>query len=248
VLATYLVILPAVGLLSMPMSWLLLEHYKLWLVPLLQPLRLLLFITFAVQFLAAAAGALAFQQSRRLEAAAWFALAFLPQLQPAFLDPYTVRRSTVDLALAAASAVTPAAIPVAYFAIPVLGGISNYHDLHTPELAGLSAWARSSTPPNSVFAFPDAGRSLDPGIFRAESLRAVYVDWKSGGQANYLRDFGERWWFRWQQTAGTGYRPEAIPRYAALGITHIVLSPRNRLPVPAAFENASYAVYRTSLH
>jgi len=56
--------LPAMGLLSMPMSWLLLEHYKLWLMPLLQPLRVLLFVTLAMQFLTAAAGALASRAGR----------------------------------------------------------------------------------------------------------------------------------------------------------------------------------------
>ena len=55
----------------------------------------------------------------------------------------------------------------------------------TPELAQLSAWARASTPPDAVFLFPDVAHGLDPGIFRAEALRAVYVDWKSGGQANF---------------------------------------------------------------
>src|SRR5262249_31784867 len=93
-----------------------------------------------------------------------------------------------------------AAVWFALAVIPSLSQISNIPNLHTPELAQLSSWAKSITPGDSVFLFADAGRSLDPGIFRAGSLRAVYVDWKSGGQANYLRDFGERWWFRWQQT------------------------------------------------
>lgn len=242
-LRTYLIALPALGLLTMPVSWLVLEHYKLWLAPLLQPLRVLLFTTLAMQFLAAAAGALAVQRSRRAEGAAWFALAFLVPLQPVLTDPYTVRRTSVDIALAAATAITPAAIPAAYFAIPVLGRVTNYPKLHTPELAQLSVWARTSTPDDAVFLFPDAGRSLDPGIFRAEALRTVYVDWKAGGQANYIRDFGERWWFRWQQTTGAGFRPDAIPRYEALGVTYIVLRPGNRQPRSTTFENAQYLVY-----
>ena len=33
-----------------------------------------------------------------------------------------------------------------------------------------------------MFLFPDVGHDLYPGIFRALSERALYVDWKSGGQ------------------------------------------------------------------
>ena len=128
------------------------------------------------------------------------------------------------------------------FAIPWIGGVVNYPHLHTPELTQLSNWARVSTPRNAVFLFPDAGRDLTPGIFRSESLRAIYVDWKGGGQVNYLRDFGEDWWFRWQQTVARGFEPADMPRYAAYGVSYIVL--RHRLATPSLFENGSYFVYR----
>jgi hypothetical protein len=133
----------------------------------------------------------------------------------------------------------PVAAVLAFFAIPTLGGVVNYPHLHTPELAQLSAWARASTPQDAVFLFPDAAHGLDPGIFRAESLRAVYVDWKSGGQANYLQDFGDEWWSRWQQTMA----PTDLPRYEALGIGYVVLQSPNRLPRPALFENGKYVAY-----
>ena len=100
----------------------------------------------------------------------------------------------------------------------------------------------SSTPQDAVFLFPDAARSLDPGIFRAEALRAVYVDWKSGGQANYLQDFGDEWWSRWQQTMAHRFTPADLPKYEALGIGYMVLQSPNRLPQPALFDNAKYAV------
>ena len=58
-------------------------------------------------------------------------------------------------------------------------------------------------PPATIFVFPDAGHALDPGIFRCDALRAVYVDWKGGGQVNFFREFGEQWWFRWRQEAVT---------------------------------------------
>jgi hypothetical protein len=138
----------------------------------------------------------------------------------------------------------PIAAVVAFFAIPTLGGVVNYPRLHTPELAQLSAWASASTPQDAVFLFPDAARGLDPGMFRSEALRAVYVDWKAGGQANYLKEFGEEWWSRWQQTMARGFSPANLPQYRALGIAYVVLlQAKNHLPQTAAFENAKYAVY-----
>jgi hypothetical protein len=137
----------------------------------------------------------------------------------------------------------PIAAVAAFFAIPTLGGVVNYPRLHTPELAQLSAWARASTPPDAVFLFPDAAHGLDPGIFRTEALRAVYVDWKSGGQVNYLHEFGDEWWSRWQQTMARGFRPADVPKYEGLGISYVVLQVKNRLPQTAEFENTQYVAY-----
>jgi hypothetical protein len=122
--------------------------------------------------------------------------------------------------------------------------VLNYPRLHTPELAQLSQWARSSTPTDAVFLFPDAAHGLDPGIFRGEALRAVYVDWKGGGQVNYLKGLGEQWWSRWQQTVGAGFQPADLAKYDGLGIQYLVVQERNRLPRPAAFENSKYIAYQ----
>jgi hypothetical protein len=231
------------GVASMPISWLLLEHWRWALVPLLQPMRALLFVALMMQFLTAAAGAKA---RRPLEAVAWFALAYLIPLQP-----LTWNRLVLALALAALTALAlwrtprfaPVAAVLAFFAIPTLGGVVNYPRLHTPELAQLSAWARASTPPDAVFLFSDAAHGLDPGIFRAEALRAVYVDWKSGGQANYLQDFGNEWRSRWQQTMARRFTPADLPKYEGLGIGYVVLQGKNRLPQAAVFENGKYTAY-----
>jgi hypothetical protein len=231
------------GVASMPISWLLLEHWRWALVPQLQPMRALLFVALMVQFLTAAAGVKA---RRPFEAVAWFALAYLIPLQPLAWN-----RVLLAVALATLTALAvrrtprfaPVAAVLAFFAIPTLGGVVNYPHLHTPELAQLSAWARASTPQDAVFLFPDAARGLAPGIFRAESLRAVYVDWKSGGQANYLKDFGDEWWSRWQQTMARGFRPADTAKYEGLGIGYAVLQGKDRLAQPPAFENAKYAAY-----
>jgi hypothetical protein len=187
-------VLPLIGLLSMPLSWLLLEHWKWNLMPQLQPMRALLFVTLGMQFAAAVA---AMKAPTKWEAAAWIAIAIVPSVQ-----------------------------------IAAVG----YPRLHTSELTQLSEWARANTSQDAVFLFPDSGRSLAPGVFRSDALRAVYVDWKGGGQMNYIQGFGAEWWNRWQQRVAAAKNP-------GLGVNYIVLRKRNsQAPV---FENASYAVYRS---
>ena len=69
----------------------------------------------------------------------------------------------------------------------------------------------------------------------------MYVDWKGGGQVNYLKDLGEQWWFRWQQTRN--FKPAVLPQYAASGIRYVVLLK----PLPTRspdFQNGTYHVYR----
>jgi hypothetical protein len=194
-----------------------------------------------MQFLCAVA---AVKARRWPERAAWFGLALLLTVQPVLTEPWTWKPVTVVAGTAAVSAVSPIAVFAAFLAIPTIGGVVNYPKVHTPELAQLSAWARTSTSPDAVFHFADAGRGLAPGVFRAEALRAVYVDWKGGGQVNYLGEFGVQWWFRWQQTSANRFDRAAIPKYDGLGIHYIVVTPKNRLPQPAAFENSAYAAYR----
>ncbi len=235
----------AIGVLSMPLSWLLLEHFHWGLVPQVQPLRALLFLTLGMQFLTAAAGTRAIAARRPAEAFAWFALAYLLPLQPVLTGPFVWSRLNLALALAALTALAgirwaPVVAVSAFFAIPMLGGVVNYPHLDTPDLAQLSAWARVNTPRDAVFVFPDVNRGLAPGIFRSEALRAVYVDWKGGGQVNYVKDLGEQWWFRWRQTRN--FQPARLPQYSASGITYVVL--QEPLPRASQFQNSTYIVYQ----
>ena len=249
----FLIGLPLVGILSVPVSYLLLEKLKWSLVPQVQPMRALLFVTVIAQFCAAAAGIGAAQVRRFVEAFAWFALVYLVSLnQNVIWLPAAGVAATVALLAAGASFAVwtqSRAAPVlvaaaAFFLAPTLGGVATYPRLHTPELTQLSVWARASTPGDAVFLFADAGKQLQPGIFRAEALRAVYVDWKGGGQVNYLTGLGEQWWWRWQQAMAAGFSPADTARYRALGINYIVLSPRHQLPDHTpAFENSAYLVY-----
>jgi hypothetical protein len=240
----FLLAVPAIGLLTMPVSWLLLEEWKWGVIPQLQPMRTLLFVALAMSLAAAAAG---LRARRKPEAAVWLALAFLLPLQPVITGPFAWGRIALALALGAAAALAgrwaPAVALAAFFAIPSIGGVVNYPRIQTPELAELSAWARTRTPRDAVFLFADTPRGLDPGVFRSDALRAVYVDWKGGGQVNYLRDFGEQWWFRWQQTLARKFTPADLPRYEALGIRYVVLRRGHRIAAPPAWENARYVVY-----
>ena len=89
--------LAALGLLTMPLSWLLLEQFHWGLVPQVQPMRALLFLTLGMQFFTAAAGARAIAAHRPAEAFAWFTFAYLLPLQPVLTGPFVWSR--VDLAL-----------------------------------------------------------------------------------------------------------------------------------------------------
>ena len=87
--------------------------------------------------------------------------------------------------------------------------------------------------------------SLPLGIFRARSLRGLYVDWKSGGQVNYFPGFAREWWTRWIATgSGRGsVAPEGLSRLN--GVDFVVLKKTIDGVVPV-FQNAGYAVYATT--
>ena len=264
----FLLGMPLAGVLSMPLSYLLLDRMKLALAAQLQPARNLLFTVALAGIMAAAAAAKAAERGRRLEGFAWLVAVFavpahtrLLQLGPLdFSQPLSRRRTLLVAALAAFTAAAMWAAPrrrvlgavlcgvaalAPFAAIPLYGKVQNYPDLHNPELDELAAWARASTPRQAVFLFPDAGRELFPGIFRAKALRPVYVDWKSGGQVNFLRGFAELWWERWQNTMAAGFRLSKLPDYRARGVDYVVLRRPRKLPGRSpVFQNARFLVYR----
>jgi hypothetical protein len=240
--STILIAIAIVGVATMPLSYLLLDRAKWALVPQIQPMRALLFTALAMQFFAAVA---AIKAKRWWQSAAWFFAAYILTVQPVLTDPWTWKPVAVVAVLAVATAFRPLAALAAFVAIPLAAGIVNYPNLHTPDLAQLSTWAATSTSKDAVFLFPDARRAVEPGIFRAEARRALYVDWKGGGQINYIKGFGEDWWFRWNQTMLARPTKSLLPKYNGLGIEYIVVRPNNRLPLPAVYQNASYLVYST---
>jgi hypothetical protein len=111
-------------------------------------------------------------------------------------------------------------------------------------LLELSDWAQAHTSKDMVFLFADAERSLDPGVFRYYARRSVFVDWKVGGQVNYLRGFGELWWNRWQAAMAKPFDASRMPEYRTLGINYLVLREPPR-GCEVVFRNSKYSVVTT---
>jgi hypothetical protein len=239
----FLIGLPVIGLLSVPVSYLLLDRLKWGLMSQVQPARALLFVTAIAMILGAAAG---LKASTRWEAAAWFGFVlFIPMRSWMSAWP-DVRQCALAGALALAMAVLARwekiaiLVPLsAMLLIPTVGRVRNYGHPETPDLVELERFARESTPPNAVFLFADAGHSLEPGIFRARALRPVYVDWKAGGQVNYYRSVADEWWSKWER-AGELKGGEDV---ASLGVDYVVWK-KPRVAGDPVFRNGSYAVFK----
>jgi hypothetical protein len=190
------------------------------------------------------------------ESGAWLFFVFLlPQQNRLWGDPQMLREVLVAAGLAAAAAallrirrqpLLPLFATLSFFLLPALGGVKNYPVVRTPSLDDLSTFARLHTPKDAVFLFPQALKGLAPGMFRADSYRCVYVDWKTGGQVNYFRDLGIEWWKRWRETMQSGVADPNPDRYRSLGIDFIVLKTGSELPGGTeVYRNAQYVVYAT---
>ncbi len=268
--------LALLGLLSIPASWLLLERLRWALMPQFQPARAALFVELLAVALSAGAAARAGAGRRYIESLLWLIPVFAAPQQgrlldlvwPSLTDPLLARRLAVTLACAAIAAAFltlrsrlwtwPAAALftlATFFAIPQFGRVSNYPSLETPELQALVNFAHYNTPPTAVFLFPAAGHGLEPGIFRAEAVRTVYVDWKTGGQANYYRDLAFEWWNRWtalMDPAQSSNPPLPVdappgPGLRDRGIDYVVLPatahPAGWRPI---YTNGAYAMYKVA--
>jgi hypothetical protein len=241
------------GLAMIPLQYVLLDMGKWILMPQFQPARAVLFITALAGLLGTAAAWQAASRGRWRECAAWFLLVFAIPVNGLVAQLFTTgdwrRLGTVALLalLASLACWRPIlALPVAlsaFFIVPYVGGVQASPQLHSAELDELAAWARASTDKDQVFFFADVGHGLAPGIFRAGSLRALYVDWKSGGQANLLKDYGFEWWKRWHAVNQAELPLRPLGEYRSLGIDYLVVKSANSPPgVAPAFRNAQWAV------
>ena len=236
------------GLLMMPVSYVVMEHFHWSAMASYQPARAVLFCSaFAMLF-----GAVAALRAPTLwESFLWFLPAYLlPVNEGLMFDAATGwKRAALIVGLAAMSAWASRqrkAIAIAallpYLLIPSWGEVRHYPQLHSDELRELSTWAKANTGKEKVFLFAGFGRSNAAGIFRVDAQRALYVDWKGGGQVNVLRGFAFEWWDRWQKAQVETYDPGKD--YATLGIDYVV-APPERAGSGAVYRNARYAVIAT---
>jgi hypothetical protein len=245
--------LVAIGVVSVPFSYLVLDVWGWALMPQYQPARAVLFITAVAVIACSTAAVLAGRRQRWAEAAAWCVVpVILPLNTKSMFDPMSAAQWAVlagsalllgyALSICRIPALRLAAICVLFIAIPVFGGVRNYARLWTPDLVQLSDWARTSTSKDALFHFPGARRELYPGVFRAEALRSVYVDWKVGGQVNYFKSLGTEWWARFQQTI---LQSASADDLRARGIDYVVT--KSTTPWQGGtlvYSNPSYNVYR----
>ncbi len=245
---TLFIALPAIGILGVPFSYLFSEVLKSALMPQLQPGRYLLFVTLFAMLLGAMAAINAARDRRWVESFLFFAVSLAPALAGDLFTTATVYNLPLLIALALLALIAasfgrvllPLAIAFPFLLIPSIGNVHNYAAVHTPELNALARWAETSTPRDAMFQFVNFGTQLEPGIFRARSVRALYVDWKGGGQVNFLRQFADEWWDRYRKVE----RPLSLSGYKSLGIDYVVFKNNEKLTgATPIFENRGYAVY-----
>lgn len=155
-------ILPLLGILTMPLSGVLVEHYRSSAILRFEPMQMLTYTVELAWFVCLIAAFRAIKIRARAEALAWFAISLLLLVVP----------STRRLPLQKPASTT----------------------------ADLAAWAETSTWGSSMFLFPDAGAGLYPGAFRAQSRRALWVDWQGGGQISSNVALAPEWSRRWHST------------------------------------------------
>ncbi len=184
-----------------------------------------------------------------LEAANW---RLIPQIQPAGTLVFTVALTSAALAIAALhgfaerrwNQVVPCLLAVLLlpFVLPRPPRYSN-----EKEIAQLANWAQETTWGGSMFLFPDASRELYPGMFRALSSRAVWVDWATGRQVASSDLFADEWFRRWQDTMEPKIQCGKLREFLLLPIDYFVLKRENALRnAHPAFATAHFVVYDVS--
>jgi hypothetical protein len=255
--------LPLGGVLSVPLSYLLLEHWRLAIIPQYQPARALLFTVAIGSIACGIASVKAAVTKRVVEAAGWFLVVIAIPLNVRVFDLFALKDRLafqvfgIWFGLAVLTALlttflnrnwmrwTALAAPaLAVFALPGLAHVETFPKLDKKPVTELAVWAKENTWGSSMFLFPDAGHEPFPGIFRALSERALWVDWKSGGQVNYFQSFAEEWFPRFEQTMDGKFTAERLEGMLSLPIDYYVLDRKHSLAgVKPVFENRDYVVY-----
>jgi hypothetical protein len=112
------------------------------------------------------------------------------------------------------------------------------------SIAQMAEWADSSTWGSAVFLFPDAGRAAYPGVFRAQSRHALWVDWKSAQGVLYSEPAAASWQERWRHTMQPDFSPARLEGFLPLPIDYYVLRRQNQLTTArSVFTNRDFVVY-----
>lgn len=134
-----------------------------------------------------------------------------------------------------------------FWGVPVLLVIAAWT---SPALSGkpldttaAADWARANTWGASMFLFPDAGQSLAPGAFRAESLRPVWVDWQTGALCDSSDEFAIEWQERWNGIM-SGRALKNLRGMLLLPVDYVVVTPRQALRgVQPVYADSHWLIY-----
>jgi hypothetical protein len=182
----------------------------------------------------------------------YFRWSLIAQLQPARTLGFTVALASAAFAIAGIGAMEKgkkleACLWLLAVAAVPLTGFAAFRPEGEKEPAGVeevAAWAQANTWGSSMFLFPDAGGALYPGVFRAKSVRAVYVDWNSRQLIKYFENFAIEWDARWRETMNGLYSPQKLRSLRSLPIDYYILQSRHQLNgVVPVFSNKNFAVY-----
>jgi len=253
------------GLLSGPISYLLLDqNHFAWAARLRLPRTLLLTVA-ATALLFGLAGMRAVLRRHSWEALGWFTLLFALPASNGVFDFFRITNEqrlghfAVACGLAAfltvlllgfasrsgaARFLTLAAPALAAFAFAHVPGLQPPRAPFRQSVAELAAWADGGTWGSSVFLFADAGRAAYPGVFRALSRHALWVDWKSKEGVAFSETAALQWQERWQQTMQNGFSPTQLESILPQPIDYYVLRRQNQLlSVRYAFLSRDFVVY-----
>lgn len=263
--------IPVVALCSIPVAWLMMERLHLMIAAQAQPARALAAMYALGVVALLSAGALASRKGKWVECGCWllggYAMVFLDRTVT-FSQQLTAGQPLYSQwlwvpALAIASAALlwlrprkPAVASVLFLALmaaPFAIYRLQFHadvmaqDARTPEVMALSAWAEKNTGRDDVFLFPGFERSTEPGVFRSVARRALYVDWKAGGQVNFDIEFARLWWERWNDAGKGKFDPRRAAHFARLGIDYLVVPATAALDgLTPLYANGRFVVYRTA--
>jgi len=211
----FLVGLPICGLLSVLFSYVLLDRLRWPIMARIEPSRALLYTVVFASLACGMAAAYASFAGKKVEASLWLLFVVGMPLNVRILDFFHFERADA-----------------------VNAGFDR------AGVGELATWAADQTWGSSMFLFPDAGRALYPGVFRAESRRALWVDWESGKLVPYSESFAAEWWQRWEALTQEKFSAHHLQEMLPLPVDYFVLQRQNQLrDVRPVFRNREFVVY-----